>query len=86
MKSDGAVDHSTVTKWSKKFHSSCMYLDNQARSGRPKTVDSKVLLQANEVNPASSILRVSGELSISQSRVVYYLHSFSKNIDSSLYY
>ena len=34
----GTVDHSTVTRWSKKLCSGCKNLDNQARSGRPKTM------------------------------------------------
>ena len=43
---------------------------NQVRSGRPKMVDSKAMLQAIDVNEASSTLRVSDTLSISQSSVV----------------
>ena len=34
---EGALDYSTVTKWLKKFYSSSKNLDNQTRSGWPKT-------------------------------------------------
>ena len=30
MKGEGAVDHSKVTKWLKKFHSGCKNLDDQS--------------------------------------------------------
>ena len=35
---------SSVTWWFKKFHVSCKNLDDQTKSGRPKTVDSKAML------------------------------------------
>ena len=38
-KNEGAVDPSTVTRWFKKFHLGCKYLNDQTRSGWPKTVD-----------------------------------------------
>ena len=47
-KSEGKVDHSTLIWWFKKFPSDCKKLTDQARSGRPKTVDSKVILQVIE--------------------------------------
>ena len=53
VKSEGAVDHSPVTRWLKKFCPGCKNLDDQARLCRPKTVDSKSVLQtiaANLVN------------------------------------
>ena len=34
---EGTVAYYTVTKWVKKFGSGCKYLDEQTRSGRPKT-------------------------------------------------
>ena len=40
------VDHSTVSRWLKKFCSGCMNLNDQAKSGRPKTMDSESVLQA----------------------------------------
>ena len=52
-------------------------LDDQARSGRPKSVDSKAVLQAIEENMVSNIQRVSGELGISESSV------FNKSIWNS---
>ena len=52
----GSVDHSTITRWFfKKFHSGCKNLDNEIRSGGPKTVDSKVMFQAIEADLVSSI-------------------------------
>ena len=41
VKSEGAVDHSIVTRWLKKCHSTCKTPNNQARSDRPKTMNSK---------------------------------------------
>ena len=38
-------------------------LNNPAKSGRPKTVDSEAELQEINVNPMSSTQRVSGKLS-----------------------
>ena len=40
VKNEGTFDHNTIISWVKKFHSGCYNLDDQARSGRPKTVDS----------------------------------------------
>ena len=34
-KSEGAVNHSTVSRWFKKFCKGCKNLDDKARSGRP---------------------------------------------------
>ena len=39
----------TVNGWFKKFCLGCKKLDNQARSGWSKTVDSEAVLQATEV-------------------------------------
>ena len=44
-KDEGAIDLSTETRWLKKFRSGCKNLDNQARSGRPKTFDFERSLQ-----------------------------------------
>ena len=38
---EGLVDHNTKTRWFKKFLLSCKNLDDQARSARPKTMDSE---------------------------------------------
>ena len=43
-KGEDAVDHSIVTRWCKKFQSSCKNLNNQARSSRLITVNSKAVL------------------------------------------
>ena len=60
--------------------SGCKNIDNQARSVRPKTMYSKVMLEAIEGNLVSSIWRVSGELGIWLSSVFYYLHNLDKSI------
>ena len=53
-KDEGAVDHSTVTRWFQKFGSGYYIHDYQAKSGRLKTMDSEAILQVIEANPASS--------------------------------
>ena len=65
MKGEDTADHSTVTKWFKKFCSGCKNLDDQSMSAKLKTMDSKAMLQANKANPVSSTQRVSGELGFS---------------------
>ena len=60
-----AANHSTVTRWFKKFCSGCKNVNNQAGSGRPKSMDSKATLETLAANRVSSALRVSGELKIS---------------------
>ena len=82
MKDKSAVDHNTVRKWFKKFCIDCKNLNNQARLSRPKTIDSKAMLQAIEANLPSRTQRVAGELSISQSSVVIHLYKLSKSIHS----
>ena len=81
-KDGGTVDNSRVTRWLKIVCLGCKNLNNQAKSGRPRSMDSETMLQAIETNLASSTWRVSGELSISQSSLVYYLHDLSKSIHS----
>ena len=63
------VDHMTVTRWFKKFHKGYENLDDQAKSSRPHTVDSLVVLQTIEATPESRIWRVSGEVGISHCSV-----------------
>ena len=43
VNSKAIVHHNTVTKWFKKFWLGCKTLDNQARSGRPKTLDLDII-------------------------------------------
>ena len=61
----------------KKIHQN---LDNRARSGGSKTVDSEAVLGAIEENPVSCTWRVSGELGIPQSSVVCYLYDHGESI------
>ena len=55
MKSKGAVDHSPVTRWFKKFCLSCKNLDYQARSDM---MHSEAMPQPMKTNSASSIQRI----------------------------
>ena len=71
---EDAVDHCTVIKRFKIFRSDCKNDDNQARSGSPKTMNSKSVLQTIETKPADNTRRISGELGILQSSKVCYLH------------
>ena len=59
-KGEGAVDRNTVNRWFKKFHAGCKNLNEQARSDRPKSVDSDSKLQAVASNSATSTRRVPG--------------------------
>ena len=58
-KSEDTVEHSTVTKWFKKFCSGWKNLDNQVISDKHKTVNSEAVLQKIEANPVSSPWRIS---------------------------
>ena len=64
VKGESAVNHNAVSRWSKKFYTSLKNLDNQARSGRLKTIDYKAVLQVMRQTQ-----RVSDKFSISQSNV-----------------
>ena len=50
VKDEGPVHHSMVTRWLRYFCSWCKNLNDQARSGRCKTVDTEVVLPALEAN------------------------------------
>ena len=67
-KGEDTVDHNTVTRWLKKFGSDYRNLNNQARSGRAKTVDSETPSYRGQSK--SRIQRVSGKLDDSQSSMV----------------
>ena len=45
---EGVFDHSTVTRWFKKFCIICKNLNDLARSGRHKIMVSEAVLQVNE--------------------------------------
>ena len=80
VKGEGAIDHISVTRWFKKFYLGCKDLDDQAMSGRPKTMEFKAMLKAVEANPTSNTPRVSRKLRISQSSMINQLHDLSKSI------
>ena len=52
-KGESTVNHSKVTRHFKKFCSGYKNVDNQAMSGRVKTIDSKAMLLAIVANPES---------------------------------
>ena len=54
----------------------------QGPAGKPKSMNSKTVLQVIDTSLASSIWRVSGEFCISQSSVVYHLYNLDKSIQS----
>ena len=68
-KCEDAVDHKTVSRCFKKFCSDCKSLNNQTRSGKHKTIDSKAMLQVARV-------------CISHSTVVCHLYDHGKSVQS----
>ena len=78
QKEKNTVDHNEVTKWFKKFLLDYKNLDNQVRSDRPKTINSKAICQVLEANLVSSTWSESGELDISKFIVVCHIHKLSK--------
>ena len=50
VEDEGTVNHSTINGWLKKFLSSSKILNDQEKSGRPKSVNSNAVLQAVETN------------------------------------
>ena len=70
-KKERAANHSTVTKWTKKFRLGSKNFYVRTESGGPTSVDSKAVLHAVEANTANCRLRVSG--AIPQFNVVRHL-------------
>ena len=54
VKGEGLVNHCTITRWLGKFRLHCKNLNNQTRSGGPKIVHSKAVLQDIKINLVSS--------------------------------
>ena len=80
-KDEGAVDNITVNRFLKKYSSSCMKVNNQGMSGRPKTVDSeKLCFKHLKKNLQSSTQTVSNKLRILLSHGVHHLHDLCKSI------
>ena len=80
IKGEGTSDHTTETRWFKKLDSGSKFLNNQARSSRPKTVGSEAMLLAIEANMVVGFWRVLEEFSITQSSVVCHLYDVGKSI------
>ena len=76
-KGEGAVDHSTVTRWCKKFCLGYKSLDNQTKSDGSKNHG---LQNSAPCHRGNSTQRISSELGISQSNVVCYLHDLGRSI------
>ena len=74
VEGEGSVSNPTASAWFKKFNTGDTSIEDQPRSGRPSTLDSEVLRQAVEANPATSTRRLSGELGTSKSTIVRQLH------------
>ena len=85
-KVEGAIDHSSVTRWFKKFFSRCKNLDNQSKSVRPKTVDSETVGQIIEAFEVSYTERISGKHGITHSGVVCRLYDHEKASGTSEWY
>ena len=60
------------------FKAAQMNLSNKVKSGRLRTVDSEVMLQAIKANPTSGTQGVSSEFSISKSSVLCHIHNLSE--------
>ena len=72
-----AIDHCIIIRWLQKFHLVCNNLNDQARSGKPKNMDSKAVLKVTKANLASSNLKVSGGFNI-----IHHFHDLSTSIHS----
>ena len=70
MKGEDAVEHSRVTRGFMKFCLGFKNLNNQAMSGKSKTMDSEAMFKAIEGDPVNSAQRVLGKLNISQPSVL----------------
>lgn len=68
----------TAQKWFKKFNEGHTNLEDESRSGRPRTVDTKAILEAVENNPSTSSRVLSHELDIPQTSIVRHLHEIGK--------
>ena len=83
-KDEDAVDHSKGTRWLKKyFWSTCKNQDDQARSGRFKTVDSKAVFETKIANLLSS-KSIRNCLIVSQ--ISKKLYNFTLNLESSSFF
>ena len=78
VEGERTVSVCTAQKWFKRFNEGHTNLNDEPRSGRPKTVDSEALLNAVEATPSTSIRRLSAELCIPQTSVFRHLHVLGK--------
>ena len=63
-KGESQLNHSTVTRWVKKFHLRCKKFDDPINWGWSKPVDSEAVLQTMKIIPACNTQRVSDEFGI----------------------
>ena len=57
-----------------------MKLNDQAKPGRPKSVDSEAVFQVREANMANSTWRIEAKIGILRSSIVHHIQDLSKNI------
>lgn len=78
VEGDNVVSDRTARNWFKRFNDCDIDLGDNARAGRPTTVDSEAIREAVESNPSKSTRRLSAELDIPQTSVVRHLHALGK--------
>ena len=78
VEGDNVVSNRTAQNWFKRFNEGDIDLGDNARSGRPTTVDSEAIREAVETNPSISTRRLSTELDIPQTSIVRHLHALGK--------
>ena len=81
MKGKGEVDHFSLNRWFKKFCLGCKNLDDQARLGMPKAMDSEPILKAIDAKLVSSTHKLSSNLE-SLSSMVCNLQNLAKSVQS----
>ena len=85
IKEKTTINHSTLTRWFKKFCSDCMNPDDQLWSSRPKTMDLEAMPQVILTNSPNSTGRVSGDLGILLSNEDYHIPNLRKANCASCY-
>ena len=74
-----AVSERTCREWFRKFRSGNMHRKDKARSGRPSTIDKRVLRRSIELDPTQTTRKLAVNLRSSQSTVFRHLHKMGKS-------
>ncbi|CAH1401249.1 unnamed protein product [Nezara viridula] len=69
MMGEKSVSERAGQVWFKKFRDGDMSLESKSRSGRPRSLDSAVVLAAAEVNPSTSSRKLSAALGVSHTTI-----------------